>query len=106
MPSITKREDLPDLLFRRYRPIAKVITAIQLSEAEDILSSGAEGQLFHGEPEDWKIIYGANSDGSLVMAICDRDIFARIYDLVGAMSIGRNHPSSLRPHNSESRWIL
>ena len=82
MPLLTKREDLPDLRFRRYRPIAKVITAIQLTEPEDIPSSGAEGEMFHGEPGDWKIIHGANADGSLVVAICNRDIFTRVFDHV------------------------
>lgn len=82
MSSITRREDLPDFPFRRYHPIAKVITAIQLSEAEDIPSSDVEGRMFHGKAGDWKIIYGANSDGHLAMAICDGDIFRKIYEHV------------------------
>jgi len=82
MSSITKREDLSDLLLRRYRPIAKVITAIQLSKAEDIPRSDAEGQMFHGKPGDWKIIYGANAEGRRAMAICDRDIFRKIFEHV------------------------
>ena len=80
MTLITKRKDLPDLRFHRYRPIAKVITAIQLTEPVDIPSSDTDGQMFHGEPGDWKIIHGANSDGSLVVAICAQDIFTRIFE--------------------------
>jgi hypothetical protein len=82
MPSITKREDLPNLLFRRYRPIPKVIIAIQLNGAEDAPSSDTDGQMHYGKPGDWKIFYGANSDGRPAMAICDQDIFRKIYEHV------------------------
>jgi len=82
MSSITKREDLPNLLFRRYRPIPKVVTAIQLSGTKDSPGSDTDGRMLSGKPGDWKIFYGANSDGRLATAICDREIFKKIYEHV------------------------
>ena len=82
MVSVTKREDLPDLPFRRYRPIPKIVTARQLSEAEDVPNPFATGGTFHGEPGDWKITYGANPDGSLSVAICQQEIFSKTYEHV------------------------
>jgi len=83
MPSITKREDLPNLLFRRYRPIPKVVTTIHLSGTKDSPGSDTDGQILYSKPGDWKIFYGADSDGRPVIAICDEDIFRKIYEHIG-----------------------
>jgi hypothetical protein len=82
MPSITKREELPNLLFRCYRPIPKDVTAIQISGAEDSPRLNIDEQIPHGKTGDWKIFYGNNSDGRPMTAICDRDIFKKIYEHV------------------------
>ena len=82
MSSITKREDLPGLLVRRYRAIPKLITAIQLDATEDTAGSDTDGQMLSDKPGDCKIFYGANSDGRPAIAICDQDIFRKIYEQV------------------------
>ena len=82
MPSITKREELPDLLFQRYRPIPKDVTAIQLSGDEYSSLSDTDEQMLYGKLGDWKIFYGNNSDGHPITAICDRDIFKKTYEHV------------------------
>ncbi len=82
MPSITKREELPNLPFRRYQPIPKDVTAIQISGAEDSPRSNTDEQIPYGKTGDWKIFYGNNSDGRPMTAICDRDIFKKIYEHV------------------------
>ena len=80
MASVTTREELPDLPFRHYHPIPKIVTAVQLSEAEDIPNPFATDSTFHGEPGDWKITYGTNSDGSFNVAICEQSIFNQTYE--------------------------
>jgi len=82
LPSITKREELPNLLFRRYRPIPKNVTATQVSRADDFSHSSTDEQIPHGKTGGWKIFYGNNSDGRPMTAICDRDIFKKIYEHV------------------------
>ena len=82
MPSITKREELPNLLFRRYRPIPKDVTAIQISGDEESLHSNTDERIPHSKTGNWKIFYGNNSDGRPMTAICDRDIFKKTYEHV------------------------
>ena len=106
MSSITKREDLPGLLVRRYRAIPKLITAIQLDATEDTAGSDTDGQMVSGKPGDWKIFYGANSDGRPAIAICDQDILERFTSMSRAIHTGRNPPSSLRQRNWQNPWIL
>jgi hypothetical protein len=82
MASVTKREELPDLPFRRYRAMAKIVTAMQLEEAEDVPNAFAAGAIFHGEPGDWKIICGRDEDGNDDVAICAKNIFRERYEHV------------------------
>jgi hypothetical protein len=80
MAAITKREHLPDLPFRRYRAIPKVISAVQLTEPADVPNPFATQGTFHGEPGDWKILSGPTSEGSQAIAICEQAIFSQIYE--------------------------
>lgn len=82
MSTITRRENLPKLPFRRYRPVPKMIRAVQLCEPEDIRGSYDGQETFHGEPGDWRIFYGTNPDGSQAVSICNGDIFSQIYEHV------------------------
>jgi hypothetical protein len=82
MVKITRRKDLPDLPFQPYRAIPKNVTAVQLTEAEDVPNSFATGDTFHGKPGDWKITYGTNADGSPNAAICAQEIFNKTYEHV------------------------
>jgi len=77
--SITRREELPDLPFRRYRKLPNPVTAVQLTALEDVSNPFAVGS-YHGKPGDWRIVYGTRPDGSIDTAICDGDIFARTYE--------------------------
>ena len=49
----TRREELPDLPFRRYRKLPKTVTAVQLTEPEVVQNPFAtEG--YRGKPGDWR----------------------------------------------------
>lgn len=80
MPPTTQRAELPALPFRRYRAIPKPVTAVQLSEHEDVPNPHGAGGSFHGEPGAWKIIYGVREDGGQDVAVCAADVFERTYE--------------------------
>ena len=82
MTIVTKREELPDLLFRRYRPLAKIVTAVQLTEAVDLAHPFAAHDTFHGKPGDWKITYGTDASGKDDVAIVEKDVFSIRYEHV------------------------
>src|SRR5947208_10906821 len=78
----TRREELPDLPFRRYRKLPKTVTAVQLTEPEVVQNPFAtEG--YRGKPGDWRLTYGTRPDGSVDTAICRGDIFAMTYEHLG-----------------------
>lgn len=82
MTQPTRRADLPDLAFARYRTVSRTVRAVQLTQAEDVPNPFATGGVFHGEPGAWKATYGTNADGSPDRAIIAERVFAETYERV------------------------
>ena len=80
---ITRRDDLPDLPFKRYRSRAKPVTAVQLTAPVRIPNPYASEGTFKGEVGAWKITHGPRPDGSVDVAICREDIFKELYEHKG-----------------------
>ena len=76
----TRRDELPDLPFGRYRPVGIPVRAVQLDVAGSARNPFARNGSFLGQGGDWRITYGKQADGEPDTAICDRQVFEETYE--------------------------
>jgi hypothetical protein len=76
----TRREELPDLPFRRYYTLQKPVIAMRLQESEAVPNPFATGGFYRAESGAWKVCYGERADGTADVALVDPQVFEETYE--------------------------